>query len=64
MDSEWFCASSKEEAYFKAQNKFKSTDVTVEEDSDVLDTWFSSAILPFTAFGWPQQVLSIFLGKC
>ncbi|XP_073973924.1 valine--tRNA ligase, mitochondrial-like isoform X2 [Rhodnius prolixus] len=55
MDSEWFCASSKEEAYFKAQNKFKSTDVTVEEDSDVLDTWFSSAILPFTAFGWPQQ---------
>lgn len=25
-------------------------------DPDVLDTWFSSALLPFTALGWPDQV--------
>jgi valyl-tRNA synthetase len=24
------------------------------QDSDVLDTWFSSALLPFTTLGWPQ----------
>jgi valyl-tRNA synthetase len=25
----------------------------LERETDVLDTWFSSALLPFTAFGWP-----------
>ncbi|XP_071050505.1 valine--tRNA ligase [Onthophagus taurus] len=27
----------------------------IRQDEDVLDTWFSSALLPFSAFGWPQQ---------
>src|SRR5581483_7847804 len=26
----------------------------IEQDPDVLDTWFSSALLPFTALGWPE----------
>jgi valyl-tRNA synthetase len=26
----------------------------LEQDTDVLDTWFSSALLPFTALGWPE----------
>ncbi len=26
----------------------------IEQDPDVLDTWFSSALLPFTALGWPD----------
>jgi valyl-tRNA synthetase len=26
----------------------------LEQDSDVLDTWFSSGLLPFTTLGWPQ----------
>lgn len=25
-----------------------------EQDQDVLDTWFSSALLPFTTLGWPE----------
>jgi valyl-tRNA synthetase len=25
-----------------------------EQDTDVLDTWFSSALLPFTTLGWPE----------
>ena len=25
------------------------------QETDVLDTWFSSGLLPFTAFGWPGQ---------
>ena len=25
-----------------------------EQDTDVLDTWFSSGLLPFTTLGWPQ----------
>jgi valyl-tRNA synthetase len=30
-----------------------STQLT--QDSDVLDTWFSSGLLPFTSLGWPEQ---------
>src|SRR5262249_40130806 len=26
----------------------------LEQDTDVLDTWFSSALLPFTTLGWPN----------
>jgi valyl-tRNA synthetase len=27
----------------------------VEQDSDVLDTWFSSALWPFSTMGWPED---------
>ncbi len=29
--------------------------VTLQQDGDVLDTWFSSALLPFTSLWWPEQ---------
>jgi valyl-tRNA synthetase len=29
------------------------------QDSDVLDTWFSSALWPFSTMGWPQQTDSL-----
>ncbi len=29
--------------------------VKLEQDTDVLDTWFSSGLLPFTTLGWPQK---------
>jgi valyl-tRNA synthetase len=49
-----FCARSKEEAYAQAQKKF-GEDVTLEQDPDVLDTWFSSGLWPFSTLGWPQE---------
>ncbi|MDA3921417.1 MAG: valine--tRNA ligase [Salinisphaera sp.] len=30
-------------------------DVTLTQDEDVLDTWFSSALWPFSTLGWPEQ---------
>jgi valyl-tRNA synthetase len=27
----------------------------IEQDSDVLDTWFSSALWPFSTLGWPEE---------
>ena len=27
----------------------------LEQDNDVLDTWFSSGLFPFAVFGWPDQ---------
>jgi valyl-tRNA synthetase len=29
--------------------------LAVTQDPDVLDTWFSSGLLPFAAFGWPKE---------
>ncbi len=28
---------------------------SIKQETDVLDTWFSSGLLPFTAFGWPEK---------
>jgi valyl-tRNA synthetase len=28
---------------------------TLEQETDVLDTWFSSGLLPFTTLGWPEK---------
>ncbi|HAO92665.1 MAG: valine--tRNA ligase [Deltaproteobacteria bacterium GWC2_56_8] len=33
--------------------KCKSANIT--QDSDVLDTWFSSALWPFSTLGWPEE---------
>ena len=30
-------------------------DIQLKQDEDVLDTWFSSALWPFSTLGWPQQ---------
>ena len=30
-------------------------DVALRQDDDVLDTWFSSALWPFTTLGWPEK---------
>ena len=32
-----------------------SADVVLKQDDDVLDTWFSSALWPFSTLGWPNQ---------
>jgi valyl-tRNA synthetase len=32
----------------------KCSSAKLEQDTDVLDTWFSSALLPFTTLGWPN----------
>jgi len=39
----------------EARTKHKlSSDVTLVQDPDVLDTWFSSALWPFSTLGWPE----------
>ena len=32
---------------------------TVEQDPDVLDTWFSSALWPFSTMGWPENTVEL-----
>jgi valyl-tRNA synthetase len=42
------------EAEVRSNNKIAAA-VPLRQDSDVLDTWFSSALWPFSTLGWPQQ---------
>ena len=54
----WVAAKSEEEAKQKASKKWKVDDlskISVKQDNDVLDTWFSSGLLPFSIFGWPDK---------
>jgi len=53
-DGEVFVAGTEEEAYAAARAKY-GDDVTLERDPDVLDTWFSSALWPFSTLGWPDE---------
>jgi valyl-tRNA synthetase len=38
-----------------AAAKHYGKDVALRRDEDVLDTWFSSALWPFSTIGWPEQ---------
>lgn len=44
-----FVAETEEEARRQAGNR------PLQQDNDVLDTWFSSALWPFATLGWPEQ---------
>ena len=37
--------------------------VKLEQDSDVLDTWFSSALWPFATMGWPEESSATLHGR-
>ncbi|WP_432240547.1 valine--tRNA ligase [Herbaspirillum robiniae] len=44
-----YVARTEEEARAQAGGK------SVKRDEDVLDTWFSSALVPFSTLGWPEE---------
>lgn len=49
-DGQVFVARTEAEAQAKA-----GPGVTLTRDPDVLDTWFSSALWPFSTLGWPEK---------
>ena len=53
-DKKAFAAMNKKEALIKAE-KFYKKKVELIQDNDVLDTWFSSSLWPFSTLGWPNQ---------
>ncbi|MGI9259291.1 MAG: valine--tRNA ligase, partial [Gammaproteobacteria bacterium] len=48
----------RDEAAVREQNGL-GEDVRLDRDNDVLDTWFSSALWPFSTMGWPEQTDSL-----
>ena len=53
-DDTVFVEESEEAAYAAAKAKF-GNHVELKRDEDVLDTWFSSALWPFSTLGWPDE---------
>lgn len=55
-DEAWIVGRTQEEAMVNAIKKFgNDKKITLEQDPDVLDTWFSSGLFPFSVFGWPDN---------
>lgn len=51
----WVTGRTLDEAEEKAKAKFAGKKLTLTRDEDVLDTWFSSGLWPFSTLGWPKQ---------
>jgi len=53
-DTPFIVAHDETEAWEKAKAQF-GEDIQLERDPDVLDTWFSSGLWPFSTMGWPEN---------
>ncbi len=53
----WVVGRSEEQALERAAHKLGVDEkfISLEQDEDVLDTWFSSGLFPFSVFGWPDR---------
>ena len=60
-NGELFVARNEEQA--RAQATAAGYSGALERDPDVLDTWYSSALVPFSTLGWPDKTIeqSLFL---
>ncbi len=53
-ETPYIIAHSEKEALLEAQQKYGCR-VRLQQDEDVLDTWFSSGLWPFSTLGWPNE---------
>ncbi|KAJ2142278.1 valine--tRNA ligase [Coemansia sp. RSA 451] len=51
----WVVGRDDAEARKRAEEKFPGVAFELEQDPDVLDTWFSSGLWPFALMGWPDN---------
>ncbi|RYH16522.1 hypothetical protein EON65_29935 [archaeon] len=56
-NNRWFVARTEQAARAQAAQKLgvAESDISLIQDEDVLDTWFSSGLFPFSVFGWPEE---------
>ncbi len=57
-DGEAFIALDEAEARTLAGERY-GREVPLRQDEDVLDTWFSSALWPFSVMGWPEKTVEL-----
>lgn len=49
-----FVAETEEEAFAQARDYY-GQEVSLTQEEDVLDTWFSAVLWPFSTLGWPEK---------
>jgi valyl-tRNA synthetase len=54
-DGKIFVAENLKQAEILAKKFYKNKDFKLIQETDVLDTWFSSALWPFATLGWPKK---------
>jgi len=54
-DKKIFVAENKKLAEALAVKHYKNKNFILHQETDVLDTWFSSALWPFATLGWPEK---------
>ena len=54
-DGKIFAAENIQEAEILAKKYYKNKTYKLVQETDVLDTWFSSALWPFATLGWPKK---------
>ena len=61
-DEYWVSGRTEQEAAERAAKRFNVPveKIFLRQDEDVLDTWFSSGLFPFSVFGWPNQVSEVY----
>ncbi len=57
-DGTFFVEMTEEDAREAAREHY-GEDVELAQDTDVLDTWFSSALWPFSTLGWPEKTAEL-----
>ncbi len=57
----WYCQDCQEVIVSETEPAHcpKCHGAKLEQDPDVLDTWFSSALWPFSTLGWPQETAEL-----
>ena len=54
-DGKIFAAETEKDAEKLAKAHYKNKTYNLIQETDVLDTWFSSALWPFATLGWPEK---------
>uniref|UniRef100_A0A0D9VTQ7 Valine--tRNA ligase, mitochondrial n=1 Tax=Leersia perrieri TaxID=77586 RepID=A0A0D9VTQ7_9ORYZ len=55
----WIVAKDECAANLEAQKKYRGKKFLLNQDPNVLDTWFSSALFPLTVLGWPDDTADL-----
>ncbi len=58
-DNNIYVAENEKKALALAKRENKNKDFKLKQETDVLDTWFSSALWPFATLGWPSKTTDL-----
>ena len=59
VNERWVSGRSLAEVEHKAKAKFPGQKISLKQDEDVLDTWFTSGMWPFSIMGWPDNTADL-----